>query len=157
MNASFSYSIPFNQFLFKLLAIFALVTIIAFFIPFDFHYRKGHLNNQMFTFGGLVISILIAIVSVLLYLKSENSKKNPINVTFTESLLIFPVGANDKIEINCESIESVTEIGNKFNGEIIQIKSKDNSFKKLFVQAKGFETDAHYTDFMNQLKANTQH
>jgi hypothetical protein len=66
-------------------------------------------------------------------------------------MAVFPEGAANKIEVAYSSIDSVQEIGNKFNGEIVQIKAKDGSFNTLYIQGNGFESPFHYSEFLKIL------
>lgn len=148
----YSYHLPFNKNLWKLIVFFALVAIGGALVPFEISTRKYHLTNHIFLVGGIVIAGLFLIVAMLLKIKSHNSKINPNMVELTDVLLQFPVGKNGVVKAAYINIASAVIIGNKFNGKILQVKSKNKAFPALYIQANGFVSADVFKQFETALQ-----
>jgi hypothetical protein len=151
MNKQYTYEIPFNNTIWKAVAIFATLAIIGAVVPFEIHARRIHLTNNTVFYGGLLFTGLFLLVAVVLRMKSNNSKQNPYKLEITDSTLQVPKGKADVVKIPLETIISATEIGNKFNGSIIQVKNKNNTAKPIYIQGKGFSSESKYFDFQQEL------
>lgn len=151
MNKSYTYEIPFNNTIWKAVGIFVVLTIIGAVVPFEIHTRRIHLTNHTVLFGGLLFTGLFLIVGLVLRMKSNNSKQNPYKLEITATTLQMPKGKTDIVKIPLEIIDSAIQIGNKFNGSILQVKMKTNASKPLYIQGKGFSSEAEYYEFEQEL------
>lgn len=151
MNSVYSYQIPFNNTIWKAVGIFAVLAIIAAIVPFEIHTRRVHLNNHIVFFGGLLFTVLFLLVAIVLTIKSNNSKRNPYKLELTDSTLQMPKGKAEVIKIPLLEIASAIEIGNKFNGSILQVKMKDISLKSIYIQANGFGSESDFFGFIKEL------
>lgn len=151
MNKQYTYEIPFNNTLWKAIGIFIICAIIGAVVPFEIHTRRIHLTNHTLLFGGLLFTGLFLLIALILKTKSKNSKQNPNKLEITDSTLQVPKGKADVVKIPLETIISAAEIGNKFNGSIIQVKMKNNTAKPIYIQGKGFSSESKYFDFQQEL------
>lgn len=151
MNSTYTYQIPFNNTIWKAVGIFATLAIIGAVVPFEIHARRIHLTNNTVFYGGLLFTGLFLLVAIVLRMKSNNSKQNPYKLEITDSTLQVPKGKADVVKIPLETIISAAEIGNKFNGSILQVKMKNNTAKPIYIQGKGFSSESKYFDFQQEL------
>jgi len=151
MNSTYTYQIPFNNTIWKAVAIFAVLAIIGAVVPFEIHTRRIHLTNNTVFYGGLLFTGLFLLIAIVLRNKVNNSKQNPNKLEITDSTLQVPKGKDDVVKIPLETIASAVEIGNKFNGSILQVKMKNNTAKPIYIQGKGFSSESKYFDFQQEL------
>lgn len=150
MKNTYAYQLPFNNNLWKLIGFFVFVALIGKFVPFQIHTNKYNISNDMLLFGGLLFTFLFLLIAVVLKLKSNNSKLNPFQLELTDTYLQFPIGKADVQQINFNEIASVSNVGNAMNGNILQVKPKNNA-KSLFIQGKGFATEKDFKAFEAKL------
>lgn len=151
MNKQYTYEIPFNNTLWKAIGIFIICAIIGAVVPFEIHTRRIHLTNHTLFFGGLLFTGLFLLIALILKTKSKNSKQNPYKLEISNSTLQVPKGKADVVKIPLEIIDSAIQIGNKFNGSILQVKMKKSATKPLYIQAKGFRSEKEYFEFEQEL------
>lgn len=156
MKNTYAYQLPFNNNLWKLIGFFAIISLIGMFVPFEIHTNKYNLSNKILLFGGLLFTFLFLLIAVVLKQKSNNSKLNPYKLELTETYLQFPIGKADVQKINFVDIASVSYVGNEMNGEILQVKPKNNA-KSLFIQGKGFVSAQEFKEFEENLTKQINH
>lgn len=151
MSTTYTYQIPFNNNLWKLVGTFSVIAIIGALVPFEFYGKRMTLTNNTLFYGGLLFAGIFLLVALILKMKSNNSKQNPYKIELTESTLQVPKGKTDVVKIPLQDIASAVEIGNKMNGGILQVKMKTNSVKPIYIQANGFETEEAFFEFEENL------
>lgn len=150
MEQTFTYHLPFNNFLYQLLGFFALLCLIGAVIPFSFHYRRSEISNHILLYGGLFLVGLVSIIIVIAKVKSNRSLANPHKVRLTNTALEFPKGKSDLITFPYEDITGTQLLENKFRGDVLAVKSINKT--TIYIDSKGFESKEKFTQFHKSLK-----
>lgn len=155
MTSTYHYHLPFNKNLWGVTGFFALVALAGAIIPpFELHARRYTISNGTLLVGGLVITALFLVAALILKLKSNASKNNPHQLELTDEYLQFPIGKDALVQAKYTDIASVKNIGNKMNGEILEVKAKYKSFKSFYIQGTGFSSEQEFKSFETILLKN---
>ena len=66
----------------------------------------------------------------------------------------FPIGKDALVQAKYTDIASAKNIGNKMNGEILEVKAKYKSFKSFYIQGTGFSSEQEFKSFETILLKN---
>ena len=151
MEETFTYHLPFNNFLYQLLGFFGLLCLIGAVIPFSFHYRRSEISNPILLYGGLLLVGLVSIIIVIAKVKSNRSLANAHKVRLTNTALEFPKGKSDLIILPYEDITGTQLFENKFRGDVLAVKSINKT--TIYIDSKGFESSDKFQKFQTVLKS----
>ncbi len=155
MTSTYHYHLPFNKNLWGVTGFFALVALAGAIIPpFELHARRYTISNGTLLVGGLVITALFLVAALILKLKSNASNNNPHQLELTDEYLQFPIGKDALVQAKYTDIASAKNIGNKMNGEILEVKAKYKSFKSFYIQGTGFSSEQEFKSFETILLKN---
>ena len=155
MTSTYHYHVPFNKNLWRVAGFFALVALAGAIIPpFELHARRYTISNNILLIGGLVIAALFLVAALLLKLKSNASKNNPHQLELTQDYFQFPIGKDALVQAKYTDIASPKNIGNKMNGDILEVKARNKSFKSFYIQGSGFSSEQEFKNFETKLLKN---
>lgn len=157
MESTFTYNLTFNNFLYQLLAFFGVMSLVGALVPFSFHYRRTLIKNEMLLFGGLYLFGICLIVIIISLLKVKNAAKNTNSFKLTSYAIEIPKGADELITIKFTDIEKTQLLENKWRGDVLLVKYKNNSSVKTFyLESKAFESNEDFNKFKHLLENQTK-